>query len=61
MVVKDFALNLEYQYQIRFSHCHKITFTLACKHHSTFGRYQDIAQLLNRNKMGLLALYNNKY
>jgi len=28
-----------------------------CKHHFTFGNYENITQILNRDKVNLLALY----
>jgi hypothetical protein len=34
---------------------------MMCKHDYIFGNYQNIAQLLNKNKMDLLTLYNTKY
>jgi hypothetical protein len=44
-----------------FFTCNNVILTLMCMHHFTFGSYQIIAQLLNNNKMNLLALYNNIY
>jgi hypothetical protein len=44
-----------------FFTCNNVILRLMCMHHFTFGSFQIIAQLLNNNKMNLLALYNNIY